>query len=148
MQGQPAQLLAAETLRATGRLRLAVGGSSMLPALRPSDVLLVRRCGIDAPAVGDVVLFLRDGRLFAHRVVGRRGHSLVTRGDAVATPDAPVDASELLGRVTRVVRAGRALRVRSSLSLRGRFAAAIFRHCAPAGRAFTRWQGWRARGAA
>jgi hypothetical protein len=120
----------------------------MLPALRPGDLLLIRNCDIARPAVGDVVLFLRDGRLFVHRVVARRGGSLVTRGDAVAAADPPIGASHLLGRVMRVVRAGRALRVRPRLSLGARLAASMFGRCAPAGRFFTRWNGWRSRSAA
>jgi signal peptidase I len=95
--------LAATLVRSVGRLRLAVVGSSMLPAIQPRDLLLIRRCGTQAARVGDVVLYARDERLFAHRVISSDGSRLVTRGDALDTPDAPIGSDELLGRVERLV---------------------------------------------
>ena len=135
--------LAAELVRSTGRLRLAVVGSSMLPAIRPRDVLLVRRCVPGAARVGDVVLFTRGDRLFAHRVIAA-GASLVTRGDAMADPDPPVQPSELLGRVERVVRRGRVIRPRAP-RLGTRIAAGLFRRSARAGRVLTRVDAMRRR---
>ena len=132
----PGDELATELVRSTGRLRLAVVGSSMLPAIRPRDVLLIRRCEPDAARVGDVVLFTRDARLFAHRVVAA-GATLVTRGDALPDADAPVQPSELLGRVERVVRHGRVMRPRPP-RLGTRLAAGLFRRSARAGRVLAR----------
>jgi signal peptidase I len=105
--------LAATLVRSVGRLRLAVVGSSMLPAIQPRDLLLVRRCGTQAARVGDVVLYTRDERLFAHRVISSDGSRLITRGDALDAPDAPIGSDELLGRVERVVRRGRVYRPRA-----------------------------------
>lgn len=112
MQGQPAQLveLAAAVIRASGRLRVGVHGSSMLPALRPRDVLLVRACPAHRARVGDIVVFVREGRLFSHRVIARSGARLVTRGDALPDSDPPVEPHEMLGRVGRVLRGSRILR--------------------------------------
>ena len=137
LQDQPAQLLnrtmqsgknelAATLVRSVGRLRLAVLGSSMLPAIQPRDLLLVRRCGTQAARVGDVVLFTRDERLFAHRVVSTDGKVIVTRGDALATTDDPIGNTELLGRVERVVRRGRVFRPRPP-RLRGSWAVRLHR---------------------
>jgi hypothetical protein len=128
--------LAAALVRSVGRLRLAVVGSSMLPAIRPRDLLLIRRCALEAARVGDVVLFARADRLFAHRVISNHG-ALVTRGDAVRAPDGPIDSSEFLGRVERVVRRGRAFRPLAP-RFAGRVAAGLFRHSARAGRMLTR----------
>jgi signal peptidase I len=102
--------LAAALVRSVGRLRMAAVGSSMLPAIRPRDLLLIRRCSMRSARVGDVVLFMRDARLFVHRVVSARGAQLITRGDALDTPDEPIGSAELLGRVERVVRRGRVMR--------------------------------------
>jgi len=56
-----------------------------------------------APRPGDVVAFLSDGRVVAHRVVARCRHRgatmLLTRGDARVLCDAPVRADAVLGRV-------------------------------------------------
>jgi hypothetical protein len=85
-------------------------GGSMEPAILPRDILVVAGCGVDDLRPRDVVLFARDGRLVAHCLLevgiraGRR--LLVTRGDAIWSADAPVDAADLLGRVVAVGRQG------------------------------------------
>lgn len=95
--------LVGEVLRTGGEVRLRVGGTSMLPAIWPGDVLLVSSA-FEAPlTVGRIVFFLRDGRLFAHRMVGRNGEQPITRGDAVDDCDPPVSASELLGVVVGII---------------------------------------------
>ena len=99
--------LAAEVLRSYGTLRLQVTGCSMFPAVRPGDVLVVNRAAGSGVAKGDIVLFVRDRRLFAHRVVASdrsEGSCLLTRGDAMPMPDAPVREHELLGKVCSIVR--------------------------------------------
>jgi hypothetical protein len=98
--------LVAHALQAFGTVRLRALGGSMKPAIHPRDILVVARCGADDLRPRDVVLFARDGRLFAHRLieVGMRGprRVLLTRGDALWTADAPVDAADLLGRVVAI----------------------------------------------
>jgi len=133
--------LAATLLRQNGRLRLPVSGSSMLPAIRPRDILLVRACAADAPRVGEIVVYTRDGRIFAHRLVARRGATMIAQGDTLSAADAPVQAGELLGRVVKVVRRGRAFRPRVDRGGATRLAAAIFARCARAARLFTRLDG-------
>ena len=100
-----------EVLRSFGAARLAVTGTSMLPAIWPGDVLEVRRQGVDEVRRGDVVLFGRDGRLVAHRVVEtfdkEGGNLLVTRGDVLRTTDSPISKEELLGCVTKIFRGNR-----------------------------------------
>lgn len=130
--------LAAASLRASGGLRLRVLGSSMLPAIRPGDLIRVRRCHAQEAAAGEVVLFLRDGRLFAHRVVGRAGRALVTRGDAVEACDPPVLPHELLGKVVSTQRGGRSFAAGGRRTPLQRAAAAVFRRSPLAGRLFTR----------
>jgi len=105
--------LAAELLERGERLSLRVNGSSMLPSLFPGDLLTFRRCAPSEIVVGDIVLFLREGRCFVHRVAERMavgGDSrLRTRGDALTACDPPVGENEVLGRLSRVERKGRRL---------------------------------------
>ena len=110
--------LATESLRLAGRLRLRVNGSSMLPAIRAGDILEVRAARASAMAPGKVVLFRRDGRFFAHRVVRRDDGHLVTRGDALDHDDAPIGDRELLGEVVRVERSPWAFAMRIFTRLR------------------------------
>jgi len=76
--------LAAEVPRSWGRLRLRATGASMLPAVWPGDALYVCRRSATQALPGDIILFARQGRLFAHRVVERTIHQgapfWITRG--------------------------------------------------------------------
>jgi Peptidase S24-like len=123
--------LAAEVLVRFGEVRLRVMGSSMLPSVQPGDVLTIQRCVMSVVESGAIVLFTREGRLFAHRVVARRNTHLVTRGDALEWQDPPVRQDQLLGRVVTVTRNGRR-RQPPSLTIGRRIAAAVVRRSARA----------------
>lgn len=128
--------LAGQVLRSFGTLRLRVTGSSMIPSLWPRDVLLIHREDFGRISTGDIVLFARQGRLFAHRVVSTAGEQgskqLVTRGDALGAPDPPVTPDEFLGRVSLVLRDGEWTAPRSGLSLGGFLLAALMSRSARA----------------
>jgi signal peptidase I len=85
----------------------------MLPAIFPGDTLVIEPATSESVGKGDIVLFQRDQRLFAHRVSGKSGSAsgfqIVTQGDGMANPDPPVSSSQLLGKVSFVVRDGRCL---------------------------------------
>jgi hypothetical protein len=101
--------LAEEVLRSFGEVRFTARGVSMLPAIFPGDQLVVRREPIEDAHAGDVVLFRREGRLFAHRVVAGTCGTPITRGDALEQSDTPITADEWLGRVSEVIRSGKSL---------------------------------------
>lgn len=94
-----------------GEVRLRAFGTSMAPSILPGDVIFIQRANMDQISPGEVVLYERRGRLFAHRVVGCAGTSgspqLITRGDRLSYNDPPVSSAELLGRVTQIERASR-----------------------------------------
>jgi len=71
--------LAAEVIRSFGKLRLRANGSSMIPAVWPGDILSVHTQDAHEAQPGDIVLFGRDGRLFAHRVVEVRSQEPADR---------------------------------------------------------------------
>jgi len=70
---------------------------------------------------GEIVVFAREDRLIAHRVVARAanpgGEYIVTRGDRTRRNDAFVSSAELVGRVTRIERRGFRVRARARLSV-------------------------------
>lgn len=122
MQDQPKELLSvdevaprllSELLRRCGEARVRVAGTSMLPAIRPADILLVRTVDLANVAPDDVILFERGARLFSHRVVhasvGAEPRVLITRGDMHAQDDPPVTEAQLLGRVEGRLRNGTAV---------------------------------------
>lgn len=132
--------LAGEVLRSFDSLRFAATGWSMFPTVWSGDTLVVERVSSDRFRVGDIALVGREGRLCAHRVVslGRSSGNRfwITQGDAMATPDRPVIESELLGRVTELVRSGKSMAVSAKLSVIERLVAQIIRRSAFAARVF------------
>jgi len=98
--------LAGEVVRTFGEVRLRVFGTSMVPCVLQGDLISVQRAKLSEISPGEIVLYLRDGGLFVHRVVARAGSlddpCLVTRGDRLSYNDPLVSSSELLGRVTSI----------------------------------------------
>jgi len=109
--------LAGDIVRTFGEVRLRVFGTSMAPAILPGDLIYVRRVILSEMSVGSIVLYARDERIFAHRVVGFSSSPaqtvLVTRGDRLCYNDPMVSPDELLGKVISVERRGRQVRVNS-----------------------------------
>jgi hypothetical protein len=126
--------LAAEVLRSSGSLRLRVTGWSMLPTIWPGDTLIIEHTeGAIIP--GDIVLFQRERRFFAHRVVeAGQGSPTVTRGDSMPKCDGPVPARDLLGKVRFIVRNGKLIEPAKSLGLPERAAAALLQRSERAAR--------------
>ena len=117
--------LAAEILTRFGSARIRVQGSSMLPSIRPGDEVELRSPSQQIE-VGDVVAYRRAERLFVHRVVESNCHGeLVTRGDTLPQPDAPVSESDLLGVVSSVRRSGKSVSFQNTLARR--VTASLFR---------------------
>ncbi len=81
------------------RVRLKVYGESMLPALWPGDVVEIASCSMEDLLPGDIVLALRDGRLYLHRLVASQPNGFVLRGDSVPGPDPLFPPEALLGRL-------------------------------------------------
>lgn len=103
--------LAADVLHRFGEVRFVAHGSSMIPSIYPGDLLIVRSESIADARCGEIVLFLLSGRFFVHRVMRkwpeRNRIVFATRGDALSQEDPSVDASQLLGRVTSILRHGK-----------------------------------------
>jgi len=66
--------LVADALRAGAETRIRVMGTSMLPALWPGDILVVRRRAA-APSPGDIVLFCATGGCLRIGWCARRSRS-------------------------------------------------------------------------
>lgn len=139
--------IAAETLRSFGSLRLQVTGHSMLPFIWPGDTLVIKQCGFADIATGDIVLYCRQDRLFAHRVlriIGATEKQLINQGDALPNQDAPVSSAELLGRVSQIVRSGRCIHLPARPTLPARFVARVLRRSASLSRLLVHLRGKRA----
>jgi signal peptidase I len=141
--GRVACGLAEEAVRTFGRIRLRVFGTSMVPSILPGDLISVQRASISEISSGDVVLNARDGRMFAHRVVGCTANYerpfaaqseifLITRGDLLPHNDPPVSSSELLGKVISIQRGNRQVKVNAAHSV---FSRALIRSLRTSSRA-------------
>jgi len=137
--GLQRESLAVESLLRGGRLRLQVTGESMLPALWPGDVAHITACSLEEVSPGDVALAFRDGRLFLHRLLGRSQADFVMRGDSMPGDDPVYSARDLLGKLTSLERAGRALSVPAPLRPWSRALGLFFCHCRWARSAALKW---------
>jgi len=105
------EALAVDSLHLSGQLRMQVRGESMLPTLWPGDVVSVLREPLENIHKGDLVLAIREGRLFLHRFVARTADGgFIARGDSVSQPDLPYRSNALLGKVITVNRGGSAVK--------------------------------------
>lgn len=104
----------------------------MLPTLWPGDLLTVRTLAPEQAEPGEIVLYMRQGRFFIHRIVTRNlaDHDafLITRGDCMSEEDPPVRRGELLGKITEVQRSGTVFPPAQRLSMLRRTLAWMFCH--------------------
>jgi hypothetical protein len=91
----------------------------MLPGILPGDVLHVQSRKLTELKSGDVVLYSRQSKLTAHRIVRTLGDQLIARGDSLFEADPPVFSDEVVGQVVSVLRDDRSFR--PVLSIGGRF---------------------------
>lgn len=135
--------LAGEMLRRFGTLRLQVTGHSMLPSIWPGDILVIEHGHLGEVSAGDIVLYAREGRLCAHRVIRKDGDlenpRLVTQGDAMLTADPPIAAEEFLGKVSQIFHAGKPIAPAAVPTFQNKLVAGIARHSTPAARFLVHW---------
>ncbi len=112
--------LAVEVLRQSGNLRLQATGRSMVPTIWPGDTLVIEPVRSSGVARGDIVLFSSNGRFVAHRVIADGKLQIQTQGDATLRPDAPLACIDLIGKVSLIVREGKAIPVTRTRSATGR----------------------------
>lgn len=70
---------------------------SMEPAIMTDELIIVKAA--DTYAVGDIVVYQTGRMLVVHRIVDMADGTVTTRGDANNTDDAPVELSQIKGKV-------------------------------------------------
>jgi hypothetical protein len=132
--------LAAESIGRFGRLRLRVTGHSMLPAIRPGDLVHFRACRHDEAVSGDILIYRRNSRLVVHRLLRHESDGLLTQGDSLPGPDALVGHSDFLGLATSVHRRGRDVSASTFRpTMQHRMGRWLIRNSQLATRLFLRW---------
>ena len=110
--------LCTDLLQSGRRVRFRAPGASMHPTIRDGEVVTVAPVLTRDIKRGDVLLYLAERGLTAHRVRRRLPGpetAFCVRGDALGSEEERVAANRVLGRVTSVERAGRELPVGGSL---------------------------------
>jgi signal peptidase len=85
-------------------VRFRAPGTSMHPTIRHGDLITVEPVAPTNLKRGDIILYRIQSGLIAHRIVNieRRngcGRTLILRGDASVSDDAPVKPEQVLGKV-------------------------------------------------
>jgi signal peptidase I len=93
--------------------RFTARGFSMSPFIKDGDVVTVSPCAPRAIRYGDVVAFVNPchERLAVHRVVGISQDARLIKGDNTPEEDGWIPPARILGRVTRVERDGKRVRL-------------------------------------
>jgi signal peptidase I len=95
-----------QTAGATAGLRLKVISDSMRPLLRVGDVVVVQPVDPHALQPGEVMVVVRGGEWITHRLVAVDERGWHTHGDNTRYADEAASASEIVGRVIAIERAG------------------------------------------
>ena len=82
--------------------KVVLSGNSMEPTLREGMALELAPYERERSRVGDVVVFLQEGRLVAHRIVGFARRGLRTCGDARPWSPETVESEDVVGLVASV----------------------------------------------
>jgi signal peptidase I len=109
-------ILMTAVLDKSAPFRFQAAGFSMTPFIRSGDVITI--APTSAPIrFGDVVAFenLSSGKLVVHRVVRVSSDSYIIKGDNSPESDEVVPVSRILGRVARVERCGKRVRLGSGI---------------------------------
>ena len=124
VKGGALTVLGLDLLRSGYTVRFTATGRSMDPTIREGEIIHVAPVAPAAVQVGEVVLFSTGRGITAHRVMeivqppGEAERLFLTQGDLFSAWFEPVLAKQLLGRITAVERAGRALPLTGSFNVR------------------------------
>ena len=99
-------------------VRFRAPGNSMHPAINDGELIIVKPVMPSDLKRGDIVLYRLNSGVIAHRVVRilRKkdgAPSFLLQGDAAGACDYPVEAHQILGKVTSVQRDGRSVNLYS-----------------------------------
>ena len=93
-------------------IRIRVTSQSMAPLINTGDMILVESVPVQEIACGEIVIFKNGSDLLTHRLVSKKGDSLITKGDANLFPDGRLSSQEVIGWVTAIERKARIIDLR------------------------------------
>ena len=81
-------------------------GQSMLPILRPNDIVYFKKTPFLKIKVNDLIIFKKKNQLITHRVIYKTKKYLITKGDNNPNYDGKIYPKQVLGRVYQIKRNG------------------------------------------
>lgn len=105
--------LMAEVLEKGENFQFRALGWSMAPFIKPGDMLLIEPIGKRKPSVGEVVAFSLpvSGGYRVHRIIQRLKKGFLIKGDNTVHDDGIVTFECILGKVKKVSRRGKKVRL-------------------------------------
>ena len=103
-----------ELLRSGQAIRFQAPGWSMHPTIRDGEIITVEPVMPSAVKQGDIILYRSKVGVIAHRVVRISQKNgvvprFILRGDALGSPDEPLAAQQILGKVVWLERDGKGI---------------------------------------
>ena len=77
-----------------------VATGSMEPTIKQNDIIVVN--SKNNYSVKDIVTFESEGDYITHRIVSKRGNTIVTKGDANNAKDVAIDINRVVGKVVKI----------------------------------------------
>jgi len=107
----------AQDLASKGELvRFVTHGASMAPSIPSGSEVTVVPCAREDVRPGWVVMVRSPQGILVHRAVAGTNGALVLWGDAMPSPDGPLDSFEMIGHVVAIARPTFSSRVRRRLA--------------------------------
>jgi signal peptidase I len=115
-------ILTEQLLNSQQYVSLRVGGYSMYPALKPGDIITIRRINTEDIKAGDIVVYRTEQKWIAHRIQQIKSQSdtveFITKGDSCKDPDIAIPAKKIIGKVISFTRNDRSKKISETGGLR------------------------------
>lgn len=79
-----------------------ITSGSMWPVLKVNDLIFMRGITGSEAQVGQIIIFKNPKGFTIHRLIRKQGNTLVTKGDANDVEDAPINPSDVIGRIVYI----------------------------------------------
>ncbi|KKS46124.1 hypothetical protein A3J20_00360 [Candidatus Gottesmanbacteria bacterium RIFCSPLOWO2_02_FULL_42_29] len=94
------------------RFSLKADGTSMLPIIRPGDVLHLKKSRFDKVKEDELIMVEKKRQFMIHRVIYKSTKYLITKGDHNFKSDGHIPSQNVHARLTYFTRKGQSLRVK------------------------------------
>lgn len=78
-------------------------GTSMLPTIANNSLVILQQYNNQTLYVGDVIVYIKDGKYITHRIIEINNTSITTKGDTNGLIDKPINYTDVYGIVVGVL---------------------------------------------